>query len=221
MGRNKIGQCTECGRHMRSDNLKQHSKVHAKARNREIKKYEMKNGAPVVNRMENHQANESNNVGSIPPPRQQHSLLNEGSPSIKVQKREENTSVATANANNDDDAQRKVRESSTQTTEVKDEQYENVVVRQDDFMPEGEFIRKMFFYAAYVLEWTDLPINDVYKLEQIHIIDDREAGRIKDTSDAELMVFLPQAFLNRLSGTKISHFRRQHRGEGFDVFQLL
>ena len=284
MGRRKIGQCTECGRHMRSDSLKRHSKVHAKARHCEVKKYEMKNGAPVVNRLENNQAN----VGGMPSPRQQHSLLDEGLPSIKVQRGEENISVVAANANNDD--QSKVRESSTQTTEMKDEQHEMIqddfipesecprkvfyfgvlldedfpsikVQRreentsiaaaahanndddqrkvgecstqtaqmkderhemiQDDFIPESECSRTMFYYASFVLEWTDLPINDVYKLEEIHNIDGREAARIKNTSDAEFMVFLPQAFLNRLLGTKLSHFRRRHTGEGFDVFQLL
>ena len=283
----KIGQCTECGKHMRADNLKQHSKVHAKARILEIKKYGMKHGAPVVNRMENNQAN----VGGISSSRQQHSLLDEELSSIKVQRREENTSVVAANPNNDDDDDRKkVRESSTQTAEMKDEQHEMIqddfipesecprkvfyfgvlldeefpsikVQRweentsiaaaahanndddqrkvgecstqtaemkderhemiQDDFIPESECSRTMFYYASFVLEWTDLPINDVYKLEEIHNIDGREAARIKNTSDAEFMVFLPQAFLNRLLGTKLSHFRRRHTGEGFDVFQLL
>ena len=281
----KIGQCTECGKHMRADNLKQHSKVHAKARILEIKKYGMKHGAPVVNRMENNQAN----VGGISSSRQQHSLLDEELSSIKLQRREENTSVVAANPNNDDDDDRKkVRESSTQTAEMKDEQHEmiqddfipesecprkvfyfgvlqgevfpsikvqrpevNIFIasaatndedqrkvvesstqttemkdeqhemREDDFIAESEFSRKVFYYASFVLEWTDLPIDDVYKLEEIHNIDGREAGRITNTSDAEFMVFLPQAFLNRLLETKVSHFRRRHTGEGFDVFQLL
>ena len=146
-------------------------------------------------------------------------LQDEVFPSIKVQRPEVNIFIAAANAaaTNDED-QRKVVESSTQTTEMKDEQHE---MREDDFIAESEFSRKVFYYASFVLEWTDLAIDDVYKLEEIHNIDGREAGRITNTSDAEFMVFLPQAFLNRLLGTKLSHFRRRHTGEGFDVFQLL
>ena len=177
MGRNKIVQCTDCGRHMRSHHLKQHSQVHATA---------IPLGLSEDQRMwKSHDMKiEKSNVKCIPSQTEQ--LTPSSKAMIKLQKSEMTDDAAQKIDNNQKSEFKNVHADVRQSR------------RSATFISDKAFNRNLVNESKSAQEWSELAINHIYKLEEFIWQNERITARMRTANDDEIIVFLPKPVIDRL-----------------------
>ena len=204
MGRNKIVQCADCGRHMRSHHLKQHTHVHANA---------ITLGLSEDQRMwESHdmKIEGSSNMKCITSQAQQITPLSKAM--IKLHQSEMK-----------DDASQQI--DNNQKSKLKNDNADVRNIRRSRrsaaFISDNAFNRNLVNDIKSAQEWSDLAINHIYKLEEFIWKNERITARMRTANDDEIIVFLPKPVIDRLLSIQeeknIKIWIRRNTEEKFDI----